>query len=210
MRKKLLILGASLFAEDVADFVVAHDLHDVAGFVEGIDRDRCEETVSGLPVHWIDDVATFAESHRAVCAVGSPKRERFIAQAAALGLRFTTVVHPTAVLPQSATLGEGSIVGAGVIVAAKTTIGAHVILNRGSLVGHHTQIGDYVTISPGANIAGRIKIGHNSYIGMGAIVLDGLTIGNGVIVGAGAVVTKDVPDRVQVVGIPARVVKTLD
>jgi len=42
---------------------------------------------------------------------------------------------------------------------------------------------------------------------MGALVLDNMTVGSQVVVGAGAVVTKDVPDRVQVVGIPAKIVK---
>jgi len=40
--------------------------------------------------------------------------------------------------------------------------------------------------------------------------LPGVTIGKYAIVGAGAIVTKDVPDYAVVVGIPAKVVKTLD
>jgi acetyltransferase-like isoleucine patch superfamily enzyme len=64
-----------------------------------------------------------------------------------------------------------------------------------------------VTISPGANVAGAVTIGEGAYIGMGAIVLDRVTIGAHAVVGAGAVVTKDVPDRVQVMGMPARVIR---
>jgi len=39
------------------------------------------------------------------------------------------------------------------------------------------------------------------------VVLDHLSVGARSIVGAGAVVTRDVPDNVQVVGVPARIVK---
>jgi hypothetical protein len=42
---------------------------------------------------------------------------------------------------------------------------------------------------------------------MGAIVLDRITIGKQAVIGAGAVVTRDIPDRVQVTGIPAKVTK---
>ena len=42
---------------------------------------------------------------------------------------------------------------------------------------------------------------------MGAVVLDGLTVGRQTVIGAGAVVTRDVPDCVQVVGLPAKIVK---
>lgn len=71
----------------------------------------------------------------------------------------------------------------------------------------YTTIGDYVTISPGANIAGCVTIGEGTYIGMGAIILSYIKIGSHSVVGAGAVVTKDVPDNVQVLGIPARITK---
>jgi acetyltransferase EpsM len=84
-----------------------------------------------------------------------------------------------------------------------------VVANRGVLVGHDTVIGDYVTLSPGANIAGAVSVGAGTYVGMGAIVLDRIRVGEGAVVAAGAVVTKDVPDRVEVMGVPARVVKEL-
>ena len=57
---------------------------------------------------------------------------------------------------------------------------------------------------------GKIKIGNNVHIGTGAVIMPGVTIGNNCIIGVGAVVTKDVPDNSIVVGIPARVIKTID
>jgi acetyltransferase-like isoleucine patch superfamily enzyme len=82
-----------------------------------------------------------------------------------------------------------------------------VIVNRGALIGHHTTVERFCSIQPGANVAGACKIGEATYVGMGAIILDHISLGSHVVVGAGAVVTRDVPDRVQVVGVPARIVK---
>ena len=57
---------------------------------------------------------------------------------------------------------------------------------------------------------GPIVVGDNVYIGNNAIILPGVNIGDDVIIGAGAVVTKDIPSGSVVVGVPARIIKTLD
>jgi acetyltransferase-like isoleucine patch superfamily enzyme len=49
-----------------------------------------------------------------------------------------------------------------------------------------------------------ITIGRDVWIGGNCSILDGVTIGDQAIVGAGAVVTKDVPPRAIVAGVPAR------
>lgn len=57
---------------------------------------------------------------------------------------------------------------------------------------------------------GAIHIGDNVYIGMGAYVMPGTRIGNNCIIGAGCVVTKDIPDNSVVVGVPGKVIGTVD
>jgi len=203
----LLILGTHFFAPEVLDLISETPGFRVDGFVENLDRERTTEPLAGLPVHWIDDVVRFAPTHRAVCALGTTKRRRLIEEAAALGLGFATVMHPRARVSTRSTLGEGTIASVGVIVAVNTRIGRHVILNRGALIGHDTVVGDYVTVGPGANVAGLCTIGDGAYVAMGAVVVDRVEIGAGAVVAAGAVVTKDVPPNVQVIGVPARIVK---
>lgn len=78
-------------------------------------------------------------------------------------------------------------------------------------LGSPMNIGDNVTIGHGAIIHGA-TIGDNVLIGMGAIVLNGAKIGANCIVGAGAVVKEnaDVPENSMLVGVPAKVIRTLD
>lgn len=57
---------------------------------------------------------------------------------------------------------------------------------------------------------GEVTIERNAYIGAGAIILPGVTIGENSIVAAGAVVTRDVPPRTVVAGVPAKVIKTIE
>lgn len=205
--KPLLILGTGLFAQEVADLAADTPGLTVAGFVENLDSQRCAETLNGFRIFWIDEISDMAGSHKAICSLGTTHRDRFVQQVASTGMAFATLVHPDARLSATSSLGEGSLISAGVIVASHTKIATHVRLNRGALVGHHTDIADYVTVQPGANIAGACHIGEGAYIGMGAIVQDRTTVGAHSVVGSGAVVTKDVPENVQVVGVPARIVK---
>ena len=203
----LLILGTRTFAVEVADLAATIPGVQVAGFVENMDPQRCRQPLEGLPVHWIDDVAALVGSHRAVCALSTTLRSRFVEQAAGKGFAFATLMHPSAVVSKRTEVGEGCILNAACVVGTHSVLGAHVIVNRGALIGHHTTIGRCSSIQPGANVAGACSIGEAAYIGMGAIVLDHINVGAHAVVGAGAVVTHDVPDHTQVMGIPARVVK---
>ena len=63
---------------------------------------------------------------------------------------------------------------------------------------------------PNSDKFGKIKIGNNVHIGTNSIILPGITIGDNVIIGAGAVVTKDIPSNSVAVGVPARVIETID
>lgn len=207
---RLAILGAGTFAEEIADLATEEGRHEVVAFVEGKRRDLRGRRLGGVPIVWIDEVPSLAGNCLGLCAVGSPLRSAFIADAAARGLEFGRLVHPSAQVSRSATLGPGTIVGPHAVIAAHVRLGEHVIVNRGALIGHHSRVGDFATLSPGANVAGRTEIGTAAYIGMGALVLDGLSVGEGALVGAGAVVTRNVDASVQVLGVPARTVKRLE
>jgi acetyltransferase EpsM len=203
---QILVFGARSFAEEVADLASEVPGLRVAGFVENFERGR-QKTLHGLPVHWIDDVADMAATHKALCGLGTTLREPLIAQAKQLGFEFTSIVHPTARVSATTLIGEGAIVSAGSIIAAHSVIGPHVVVNRGALIGHHVQIDACTNIGPGANIGGGCRIGSGVYIGIGATLIDHLTIGPVTVIGGGAVVTRDLPSRVLAVGVPAKIVK---
>lgn len=55
-----------------------------------------------------------------------------------------------------------------------------------------------------------VQIKDGADIGMGAIIMPGVTIGRGAMIGAGAVVTRDIPDFSVALGVPARVIRTIE
>lgn len=86
---------------------------------------------------------------------------------------------------------------------------------NGIIIARNCRIGSNVTIFHNVTIAESNKhlvtiIDDDVTIGTGAVILNNVHIGRGAKIGANAVVTKDIPDGVTAVGIPAKVLqKTL-
>ena len=125
-------------------------------------------------------------------------------------------------------IGENSMVMAPIAGAAfdRIKIGNNVYINSNSLLMARggITIDDDVMIAANVQLLSNnhdeydrqvltckpIHIRKGAWIGAGASILPGVTIGKYAIVGAGAIVTKDVGDYEVAVGIPAKIVKTLD
>ena len=88
----------------------------------------------------------------------------------------------------------------------------------GVVIGETAEIGDDVLVYQGVTLGGTGKdtgkrhptIGTGVVIGTGAKILGNIRIGDYVKVGAGSVVTRPVPDHSTVVGVPGRIVSSLD
>ena len=207
---RVVLFGASELGRDVASMGPAlldswhgHTLH---GFVD--DRGALHgTTILDLPVlggaDWLDTEE--AQGLSVVVTIGDPTiRRRVVDRLAAKGVRFATLIHPSAVVTPWVEIGEGTIVMARCTFTADIRIGRHVVFNPGCTVAHDVVVGDYAYISPGVNLSGRSAVDEACHIGTGASVIPGCRVGAGATVGAGAVVVRDVPPGLTVVGVPAR------
>ncbi|MDB9315343.1 gamma carbonic anhydrase family protein [Spirulina sp. CS-785/01] len=89
-------------------------------------------------------------------------------------------------------------------------IGAHSNIQDGAILhgdpGKPTILEEYVTVGHRA-VVHSAHIERGCLIGIGATILDGVRVGEGSIIGAGCVVTKDVPARSLMVGVPAKPIR---
>lgn len=89
-------------------------------------------------------------------------------------------------------------------------IGSHVSATKVRFETHDGGVWVLRNKMPHVDVVRPITIGDNVFIGYEAVIMPGVTVGNNVIIGARAVVTKDVPNNCVVVGVPARVIKSVD
>lgn len=123
------------------------------------------------------------------------------------GEQIVNVIHPMATLAVGVKLGRGVQACAGAIVNTGTRIGDNTIINTGATIDHHTDIAAHCHIAPGVHLGGGVQVGEGAFLGIGAVVIPGCRVGRWATVGAGAVVTRDIPDDVTAVGVPAKVIK---
>ena len=119
------------------------------------------------------------------------------------GFNFINVVHPSAVISKTVTLGESVVIFPGVVLNTDVQIGYNTIVATGSTIDHETIIGNNVLVSAGVTIGAYSKIHDNSLIALGAKIISGITIGRNAVIAAGAVVVNDISDNEIVFGIPA-------
>jgi sugar O-acyltransferase (sialic acid O-acetyltransferase NeuD family) len=145
-----------------------------------------------------------AEADVAVAVGNNLRRLQLCEQLLNLGAQLTNVIHPSAIISATVTMGTGNVILAGAVLNPRTRIGMGCIVNTRASIDHDCSIGDGVHICPGVALAGNVTIRDRAWIGIGSAVIQGITIGQDAIVGAGAAVIRDVPDGSTVVGCPAR------
>ncbi|MFX1474672.1 MAG: acyltransferase [Promethearchaeota archaeon] len=122
-----------------------------------------------------------------------------------------------AVIREEVTVGNYSLIGSGTIIDGKTSIGNKVSIQSRVYIPWKTTIEDHVFLGPNCiltndkyvmRIPYKLKgptIRRGVSVGAGAIIMPGIEVGEEAVIGAGAVVTRDVPPKTIVFGIPAEV-----
>ena len=122
---------------------------------------------------------------------------------------------------ERASIGERSVIGRGSVVDNDVRIGARVRVQTGVYLTAFTLLEDDVFVGPGATTTNDDTMSRHApeaplrgailrracRVGAAAVLTPGVEIGEEAFVAAGAVVTRDVPPRAVVMGVPARVVR---
>jgi sugar O-acyltransferase (sialic acid O-acetyltransferase NeuD family) len=172
------------------------------------DPSRWGDHIDGEPIVGGLELAAKFDDHRIlVCAGSGIARRSIVARLDELGVdqaRYLTLVHPSVQIPESCTLGTGSIMLAGTVLTASVRIGEHVVVMPNATLTHDDVLEDFATISAGVSLGGGVHVGTGAYVGMNACVRQNTQVGADATLGMGAALIEDLPSGETWVGVPAR------
>lgn len=203
---RTVIVGAGGFGREVLSWALdcheAGRLPPVGGFI-----DDQEEAMAGFDLPRLGPISDYAPApgDRFVVAVGKPSsKRRLVEMLSGRGAQFATLIHPTAVVTRSATLGEGVIMTPFTMANPSAVLERFVTLISFSGLGHDARAGEFTTISSHVDVTGFAELGRDVFVASGARILPGVKVGDGATIGAGAVVMRRVKPGATVYTAPAK------
>ena len=208
----IVIIGSSGHAKVVIDIVEQEGRYKIAGLVDRY-RNPGARTL-GYQV-WGEeaDLPSLAAKYAlkgVIVAIG----DNFIRAKEAARVRevwptlpFVSAIHPKASIAKDVSVGEGSVIMAGVAVNPCCSIGRFCVLNTNCSLDHDSTMDDFSSLGPGATTGGNCRIGSYSAVGIGATLVHGIRIGEHTVIGAGTTTLGDIDSFKVAYGTPARAVR---
>lgn len=205
MNKSLIIIGNGGHASVLTEMLLMQD-EKIIGFT----APNVEDNSFQLRYLGPDDIVLQYDKSEIELVLGigmvgpNSLRAKIYQHFTQLGYHFKSVIHSTAIIAPSVTLGEGIQMMARTIAQTNVKIADNTIINTGAQIDHDCMIGEHVHIAPGTVLSGVVTIGEGTHIGTGVTVIQNIAIGKNCLIGAGAVVVKNVADNKTAYGVPAK------
>ncbi|MBP1762993.1 MAG: sugar O-acyltransferase, sialic acid O-acetyltransferase NeuD family [Firmicutes bacterium] len=205
---KLLIIGAGHCGRETFEWV--KDIQNVqkrwesVGFLNDDLQALDKYQLSNLVVGPIKDHEPEADEEF-VCAIADPANKMRICKALKeKGAKFVSIIHPSVIIADYTTIGEGVILCPQVVVCPNSFIGDYTLVDSFTVVGHDVTVEQGCSISDHCDLTGHVYLEEQAFLGGGVRIIPGKRIGKGAKIGVGSVVIRDVPANVSVFGNPAR------
>lgn len=111
------------------------------------------------------------------------------------GFNFPNLIHPTASVETSVTIGKGNIILANATIDYDVSIGDANYLDIGCLISHNSVIGNNNFLTTGCATAGNVKFGDHNFVGMHSTFTDFVEVGNENYFSAKNLINRNVPNR---------------
>lgn len=125
------------------------------------------------------------------------------------GLPFASLISPTVDLAE-VELSEEVTIYQNATVSPQVTMDEGAVIWMGAAVGQECRLGRCCVVGPHAVVNGRVELEEGVYVGTNATILPEVKVGPWATVGAGSVAFQDVPAGATVLGVPGKIILTLN
>lgn len=133
-----------------------------------------------------------------VLALGNYKVKRIIVgEIKDRGGKFITLIHPTAIVANTAIIGEGNILDPFTIIGPNVKLGDFNLLTSQSIISHDSIVGNFNFFATSL-LCGYNHVGDDNFFGIRATTQPEISIGNRNVIQAGMIVDKNLEDDMTV------------
>lgn len=145
------------------------------------------------------------EDDRFIYAMGSIDNKReIITGMQNRGATFISLIHPTAVVAETAFIGQGVVICPFALISDQADLAEFVMVNCYASCAHDARVGRYSILSPYATLNGFVELGQEVFLGTHATVTAGKKVGDRSRISANSVAMTDVPSQSIVLGVPGK------
>lgn len=196
-KEKLVIVGTSVNARHLYDFVKFYDLFDVIGFA--VDRKyKTDDEFLGLPVYEIEELDKHIDKEEVLLFVAvfwnrlNADRKNLYERLKKQGYKFANVISPRAII-RGEVVGDNCWIHDNVIINTDAVVKNDVLIMANAFIGQDSVIEDHCFCGARSLVAAA-HIGEQTFLGLSSTIFDDVKIGKKCLIGACCAVKRNMPD----------------
>jgi len=207
IKYNIIIVGAGGFGREVyswAKDLFSKDQYKIKGFLD--DNNKALDNFN-LDIGIIGNIdgCMPEEKDRFLIAIGNVKiKKSIIKKLIEKKVKFLSLIHPTAIVVDTARIGNGVIICPFCLVSDNVELDDFAMMNLYSSCGHDAKVGKYCILSPYATLNGFVILEDEVFLGTHTTVIAYKKVGYQSKVSANSVVMRNVPPNKIVIGVPGK------
>ncbi len=205
----VVIIGAGGQGRLIADALISQSI-TVHGFIDP--HFDVGSVIGGIPVLGDDSWLKNNTGLRVAVGIGAT---RSITQRRSLYERLANFevvgcIHNSTITGTAVQIHSSAQIMANCLINHSSEIQENVVVHSGSIVEHDAIIGAHSYLSPRVTLCGSVRIEEGVFVGASSTIIQNVSVGHGAVIAAGSVVTRNVLPKTLVMGVPARIVESLE
>lgn len=197
--KQIVIFGTGAVAAELTSYLEDGDWGvnegiEIKGYIASSDDAQISWKKYNFNKPFLGDINNYhvdKNDYFILAVAGGELKKKCVEIIESKGGKFITLIHPTAMVARTATIGKGNIISPYSMIGPNVKLGNFNLLTSQSIVSHDSIVGSYNFFAT-ALLCGNTIVGDYNYFGIKATTIPDINIGNNNVIQAGMIVDKNV------------------